>query len=111
MSVRVVEFSEAPRPMRGLSGPRIMPEYAEVMAAIRDPKNATKAIVVTIDTASLENVGDTIKKRPEVGFAYALRRYFTETKSNWTAYQSGKMEITVRRMTKAEAERKAAKAK
>jgi hypothetical protein len=100
MALKIVDFQEAPRRLKGGSGPASKTEYTEVMQAIRDPKNKGKAFIVTL--------GDEWKdvKKPEVAMGYALRRYFSDQKVHWTAYQSGKMEVTVRAMTKAEVEKK-----
>jgi hypothetical protein len=103
MPLKVVEYSEAPRRLKGGSGPSSKTEYTEVMQAIRDPKNKGKAFVVTM--------GDEWKdvKKPEITFAMSLRRYFTVEQVNWTAYQSGKNEVTVRQMSRAELDAKNAK--
>lgn len=103
MPLKVVEYQDAPRRLKGGSGPSSKTEYTEVMQAIRDPKNKGKAFVVTM--------GDEWKdiKKAEIVFAMSLRRYFTVEKVNWTAYQSGKNEVTVRQMSRAELDAKTTK--
>jgi hypothetical protein len=103
MALKVVDYQEAPRRLKGGSGPSSKTEYTEVMQAIRDPKNKGKAFVVT-----LGNEWEKVTK-PEVVLAMSLRRYFTVEKVAWTAYQSGKNEVTVRQMSKAELDAKNAK--
>jgi hypothetical protein len=104
MPLKVVEYNEAPRRLKGGTGPSSKTEYTEVMQAIRDPKNKGKAFIVTMTEAEWKDV-----KKPEIVFAMSLRRYFTVEKVNWTAYQSGKNEVTVRQMSKAELDAKTQK--
>jgi hypothetical protein len=103
MAIKIVEYSEAPRRLKGGTGPSSKTEYTEVMQAVRDPKNKGKAFVVTLGT-EWEGV-----KKAEIVFAMSLRRYFTVEKVAWTAYQSGKNEVTVRQMSKAELDAKTTK--
>jgi hypothetical protein len=100
MPIKTVEFAEAPRRLKGGSGPSSTTEYTEIMQALRDPKNKGKAFIVTLGDEWKD------KPKPEIAFAYALRRYFTLESVNWTAYQSGKNEVTVRSLTTAEMKRK-----
>jgi len=99
MPVKVVEFAEAPRRLKTRGTVGSSQDYTDVMREIRNPANKGKAFIVTLDAKQFESV-----KKPEISFAYTLRRYFEKEGTAWTAYQSGKLEVTVRSLTKAEAE-------
>ena len=96
MALRIIKESEAPAQAskRGTIGRT--QEYSDVMKALRSIKPG-EALIVTLE--SKEFTDGTIKK-PELTFAYAFRRYFADEKVPYTAYQSGKMEVTVRKERK-----------
>jgi hypothetical protein len=94
MPIKVVEEKEAPARAhkRGVvSGTK---DYNEVMQALRLPAKPGSAMVVTMTESEWATV-----KKPEVSFAYSLRRYFESKGLALTAYQSGKLEVTIRKAT------------
>lgn len=107
MPVKAVAFTEAPQRLYARGTINQTQDYSDVQAAIRDPQNKGKAFIVTMTPGDWKDV-----EKPETVFSQKLRRGFDVAGTNWTAYQSAKMEITVRPMSQAEVNaRKAAAAK
>lgn len=106
MTIRTVEVKDAPVRLKG-SKMNSNADYNAVVEALRNPANKDKAIVVSLEDPSWAS-----KPKPEIAFAYTLRRFFAVQKINYTAYQSGPKEVTVRAMSaleKASATRKSKK--
>lgn len=103
MAIRTVAVSEAPQRQRG-SRLTINQDVNDVLDAIKNPANKGKAIIVTMSDPSWTAVkdGKPIYVKPETAFAYYLRRRFAADKLGIVAYQSARMEVTVRAMTAAE---------
>ena len=93
MPLRIVTETDAPVRLKGGNGPASSSDYHEVLTAMKTLPPG-KALVVTLgDQRFTKNDA----KQPEVKFASALRRYFQDNGLSATAYQSGKLEVTVRR--------------
>lgn len=112
MAIRTVEASKAPARLHVRGGISSKSDYVEVLSALNNLK-ADQAIVVTMDPkAWVKEDGTTPMDKAEVIFANSLRRRFEAAALTITAYQSGKGEITVRRLTAMEIkERQAGKGK
>lgn len=104
MPIRVVPAAEAPSRLRG-SKMSTNSDYNDVLTALKDPSlKKDTALVVNMASPSWteRKDGKPVYEKPEVSFAYTLRRYFEGQKLPLIAYQSGKMEVTIRRKTAAE---------
>jgi hypothetical protein len=102
MAIKVVAVTEAPSRLHGKVSHN--QDFADVMAAIKnDATNPTKkatALVVTMSDpswTSKNEKGEPKYDKPEVTFAGVLRRHFTAAGLTLTAYQSGKMEVTIKK--------------
>lgn len=96
MPIKVVNVTEAPSRLKGnrmLSNP----DYAEIMEALRNPANKGKAIIVDMTPTAWAG-----REKPEVVLAYTIRRYFEGQSVQATAFQSGKMQVTIRAKNAAE---------
>ncbi len=91
MPVKIVAENVAPSRMFKKGTVSTKQDYSDVMIALRDLK-AGQALVVTMDPKAWEGV-----KKPETTFAATLRRGFEIKNLQITAYQSAKMEITIRK--------------
>jgi hypothetical protein len=103
MSLRPVPVAEAPARLKGnLMSSNV--DFNIVLGAIRNPENKGKALIVTLEDVmwTSQKNGTPAYPKPEVAFANLLRRYFEREKLAITAYQSGKMEVTVRPMNQTE---------
>jgi hypothetical protein len=104
MAIRVVPVTEAPTRLRG-SKMAANQDYNDVLTAIRDPKlKQDSAIVVDMTDKAWTEIKDNkpVYEKPEVSFAYSLRRFFEDNFPALTAFQSGKMQVTIRRKTAAD---------
>lgn len=104
MPIRVVPVTEAPSRLKG-SKMLSNADYNDVLTALKDPQlKKDSAIVVNMVAPQWTERRDNkpVYEKPEVAFAYTLRRYFESQSLPLIAYQSGKMEVTVRRKTPAE---------
>jgi hypothetical protein len=109
MAVKVVPEAQAPVRMHHRSALANTAEWRDVMNAVKSAKEG-QAIIVTLEDeqfkptkktiADGKRKGQEVTTKPEVAFAYALRRYFTANGLPVTAYQSGKGEVTIRREKK-----------
>src|SRR4029077_8327557 len=98
MPLKVVTPEQAPARLHARGTVSTKPEYSEVITWLRDPATAKNpTAIVTLNDAGWASV-----KKPETSFAYSLRRLFESKGIALTAYQSGKMEVTIRRKTAAE---------
>jgi hypothetical protein len=95
MAIKLVKEQEAPKRLHVRSGVAMSQEYYDVVAAIRTLPLG-QAVVVTLESEQFTKAD---AKKPEVGFAYTLRRYFHNENMAAVAYQTGKLEVTVRRLT------------
>lgn len=106
MPIKVVPVQEAPNRMHGKVSHN--QDYMDVMTALKTAKTG-EAIVVSMADPSWFTKNEKQERKypkPEVAFAYMLRRHFATSSLPLTAYQSGKMEVTIRRQTPAEATRR-----
>jgi hypothetical protein len=118
MAIKMITEQEAPRRLHIRAGASLSQEYFDVVNAIKTLPQG-KALVVTLESEPFTKpVGknDKGKDKPghEIVFSYSLRRHFKQLGLAAVAYQSGKLEVTVRRMSKEEiaaAQRKAGKKK
>ena len=96
MAIRVVEEKAAPARMFARGTVSTKADYADAMTAINSAAKG-QAIIVDMDVkAWVDDKGAPIE-RAETLFASNLRRYFEGKGLPLTAYQSGKMQITIRR--------------
>ncbi len=104
MPIRVVPAAEAPSRLRG-SKMSTNSDYNEVLTALKDP-NLKKGMAIVVNMAAPQwterKDNKPVYEKPEVSFAYTLRRFFEGQKLPLIAYQSGKMEVTIRAKTQAE---------
>jgi len=100
MPIKTVAIAEAPLRMfkRGVISSK--QDYLDVMNALQKA-NAGQAIIVTMESDAWKGV-----EKPETAFANSLRRSFEAKGLQLTAYQSGKMEVTVRKVTALDPKRK-----
>jgi len=96
MAIRTVEVKDAPVRLKG-SKMNSNADYNAVLEALKNPANKGKAIVVSMEDPQWAG-----KPKPEIMFAYTLRRFFAAQGASYTAYQSGPKEVTVRQMTAGE---------
>lgn len=91
MAIRTVIEAQAPARMfhRGVVSNK--QDYMDVLNALPAVK-VGQAIVVDMDAKAWEGV-----KKPETTFGYALRRLFESKGLSLTAYQSGPMQVTIRK--------------
>lgn len=107
MALRTVKIEEAPQRLKS-SFATTNTDMADVMAALgnpnTDPMKMKVALVVDMSDAgwTAQKDGKPRFPKPEVALAYALRRRFEALGVALTAYQSGKMQVTVRRKTAVE---------
>src|ERR1700722_10593851 len=94
MAIKLIAETEAPLRVNKKGSVTASTEYSEVMEALRSIKPG-QAIIVKLESKELQAA-----KKPEIAFSYALRRYFEAQSANYTAYQSGKMEVTVKKHIK-----------
>lgn len=93
MAIRTVAESQAPARLFKRGTVSSKQDYADVMNALRGMKEG-QALIVDMDAKAWEGV-----KKPETTFAANLRRNFESKGLMVTAYQSGVMQITVRKAT------------
>jgi hypothetical protein len=94
MAIKLIAETEAPLRVNKKGSVTASTEYSEVMEALRTIKPG-QAIVVKLESKELQSA-----KKPEIAFSYALRRFFEARSVNYTAYQSGKMEVTIKKHIK-----------
>ena len=111
MAIRTVEAAAAPQRLFVRGGISSKQDYIDLLGALNNA-DKTKAFIVDMDPkAWVKSDGSPIDK-PEVVFANSLRRRFDMSGLPVTAYMSGTMQITVRRLTPIELkEREAGKGK
>jgi hypothetical protein len=97
MAIRTIQESEAPVRMFKRSGISNTGEFSDVLTAMRTVRK-DQALVITLESKSFL---DGSVKKPEVTFAYTLRRYFAKNGIMATAYMSAKNEVTIRHATEA----------
>ena len=102
MAIKAVPVDQAPSRLHGKVSHN--QDFADVMAAIKNdatnPVKKATALVVSMSDPSWmakNEKGEPKYEKPEVTFAGVLRRHFTAAKLSLTAYQSGKMEVTVKK--------------
>jgi hypothetical protein len=112
MTIRMIAEAEAPKRLHVRAGSSLSAEYYEAVETL-NKLPAGKAFVVTLTSEQFtKRPADVEEKKwkPEVMFAYSLRRFCMTQGVAVTAYQSGKLEVTVRRMTKEEQQAKVRRA-
>lgn len=107
MPIRTVEATKAPARMFVRGGISSKSDYVELLAALNNLK-PDQAAVVDMDPKSWVKEDGTPMDKPEITFANSLRRRFEASGLQVTAYMSGKMQITVRRLTPLELKEKQA---
>jgi len=104
MALRAVDLKDAPQKLKS-SFATTNQDVADVMNALSnpntDPTKKTVAFIVDMADPGWTATKDGAAKypKPENAFTYSLRRRFEALGLPLTAYQSGKMQITVRRKT------------
>jgi hypothetical protein len=91
MAIRMVAENDAPQRLHGRGVISSSQEYLDALTAVRNIKQG-QAIVVTIESPELLK-----KEKPEIAFAYAVRRYLAVNGIMATAYASAKGEVVIRR--------------
>jgi hypothetical protein len=101
MAIKTVTLEQAPARMHGRVSSNV--DYQAVMGALSNaatnPVKMKCAIVVDMEDlvwGKRNEKGEALYPKPEVTFAYTLRRYFEANALPLTAYQSGKMQVTIR---------------
>lgn len=94
MPIRIVEEKDAPARASKRGVVSSTSDWNDVMVALRSPAKPNSAMVVAMTESEWKEV-----KKPEITFGYALRRYFESKGLPLTAYQSGKLEVTIRKET------------
>jgi hypothetical protein len=93
MSIKTVPEQQAPSKLHKGGVVTCSSDYTDVIVALRESKPGVAFIVTLTDENLLK------EEKPEVKFAYALRRYFESKGLLITAYKSGPREVTVRKAT------------
>lgn len=100
MAIRTVPEAQAPVRIFKMGIVANKQDYQDVMAALMKNEKGV-ALIVDMDPAAWAGVD-----KPETKFASTLRRRFEDKGLAITAYQSGKMQITVRKATPLDARAK-----
>lgn len=95
MPVRFVAETAAPIRLHKRGAISSTRDWSDAMNAMRNIKK-DQAIVIDMNTADYKDV-----KKPEMQFAYSLRRHFTANGIMATAYQSAPMQVTITHATSA----------
>lgn len=90
MPIRLILENQAPVRLHKRGAVSGTQEWTDIINAMKTVKK-DQAIIVDLPPADFKDT-----KKPEVAFAYALRRYFTVNGIMATAYQSGNMQVTVK---------------
>jgi hypothetical protein len=93
MAIKVIQEAQAPARLFHRGAVSSKQEYADVQNALRDMKPG-QALIVDMDAKAWEGV-----KKAETTFSANLRRGFEVKGLLITAYQSGPMQITIRKST------------
>lgn len=108
MAIRTVAAAQAPARLFIRGGISSKQDYIDILQALGSLK-ADQAAIVDMDAkAWVKSDGSGPMDKPEVTFANSLRRRFEQGGLNITAYQSGTMQVTVRRLTALEIKEKEA---
>lgn len=110
MPIRTVAENAAPSRIHVRGGISSKQDYMDVLAELNKNQKGV-AIIVDMDKAAWVNENGEPMKNPEVVFAGSLRRRFELGGLSLTAYQSGSLQITVRRLTALEVKEREASAK
>jgi hypothetical protein len=111
MAIRTVEASAAPQRLFIRGGISSKQDYVDLLQALNSA-DKSKAFVVDMDPKAWVKQDGSAMDKPEVTFANSLRRRFDASGLPVTAYMSGTMQVTVRRLTAIELkEREAGKGK
>lgn len=111
MAIRTIEEAKAPARLHVRGGISSKSDYVELLQALNNAQKG-QAFVVDMDPKGWVNAQGQPMAKAEVVFANSLRRRFEASALPITAYQSGNMQITVRRLTAVELkEREAGKGK
>lgn len=106
MAIRTVTIDQAPARLHVRGGISSKQDYIEILQAINNAKDPKQAFIVDMDPAIWVDEHGKPMEKPEVVFANSLRRRFEASALPITAYQSGKLQITVRRFTALELKEK-----
>jgi hypothetical protein len=106
MPIRTMEASRAPARMFVRGGISSKSDYVELLATLNNLK-PDFAAVVDMDPKSWVKDDGTPMDKPEITFANSLRRRFEVGGMPITAYMSGKLQVTVRRLTALEQKERA----
>jgi hypothetical protein len=104
MGIRIVAEAQAPQRMFSRGVVANKQDYADVLNALPNMK-AGQSIIVDMDPKAWEGI-----KKPETTFGFALRRMFESKGLGITAYQSAKMQVTIRKANPLDATKKRKKA-
>lgn len=112
MPVKVIDVTKAPARMFVRGGISSKSDYVELLGVLNTLKPDQAATVDMDPKAWVKEDGTTPMDKPEITFANSLRRRFEASGLPITAYMSGKLQVTVRRLTALEIkERQAGKGK
>jgi hypothetical protein len=106
MAIKIVEAKSAPARLFVRGGISSKSDYVDVLTALSDMKK-DQALVVDMDPKAWVDATGKPLEKPEIVFANSLRRRFELGGLTITAYMSGKMQVTVRRLTELEIREKA----
>ena len=99
MPIRTIAEAQAPARMFVRGGKvASKQDYLDVIAALNKNEKGV-ALIVDMDPKAWVEADGTPIKKPETVLAVALRRRFEDNGLMVTAYQSGPMQLTVRRLT------------
>lgn len=108
MAIRTVEATKAPARLFVRGGISSKSDYLDVLNALNTLK-PTDAIIVDMDAKAWVKADGSAIAKPEVVFANSLRRRFDASAIPITAYISGNLQITVRRLTALEQKERASR--
>lgn len=107
MPIRTVLATAAPARLFVRGGISSKQDYIDLLSALGTAK-PDQAFIVDMDPAAWVGSDGKPMDKPEVLFANSLRRRFEASALPITAYMSGKLQITVRRLTAIEQKERAA---
>lgn len=108
MAVQTVPAASAPARLFVRGGISSKSDYIDLLNAVNQSKDPNVAFVVDMDPKAWVKPDGSVLDKPEVVFANSLRRRFEASALPITAYMSGNMQITVRRLSALEQKEKAA---
>lgn len=107
MAIRTVAATAAPPRVFVRGGISSKQDYIDLLTALNTVK-PDQALIVDMDAKAWVDASGQPIKKPEVVFANSLRRRFEASALPITAYMSGALQVTVRRLTALEQKERAA---